>query len=49
MVVNGTFYTTYEKKGRLLGIPRKVKSQVTRTRYISGDQYIIKSSINLYS
>ena len=47
MVLDGTCDTTYEKKGRLLGIvPQKLKIQVTRTRYISDDQSIIKSTDN---
>ena len=36
MVLDGTFYTTYGK-GRLLGNPQKLKTQATRTRYISDD------------
>ena len=43
MVLHRSYYTTYEKKGRLLGIgPQKLKTQVTRTLYISDDQSIIK-------
>ena len=37
MVLDGTFFITYEKRGeRLLGlIPQKLEKQVTSTRYIS--------------
>ena len=34
MVLDGTFYTTYEKTGALLGlVPQKLKVQVTSTRF----------------
>ena len=36
---------TYEKNGRFIDfIPLKLKIQVTRTRYISDEQCIIKST-----